>query len=225
MYRISTKNMDTEDKPTWKTYAMDLWKQKPYLCSGVAVSVVSVLGIIYEYQSNYFHYQAHYETNVYDTEIFAHIQSYCLSIPEEDMVADPKARGRLMYVLDEPDICALIYHPEVLQKIRDITDNPLLVPCEEIPIEYRRYPLGSGMHWHADKKMLSDQRQYECVIVVENSSDSVIVVEQRLYQYRIATEANSLFLVQAQGVKHMVTPVTRGTRSILKFALKEEENV
>ena len=224
--------MDIEDKPTswsWggmKTYAMDLWKQKPYLCSGIAVSVVSVLGIIYEYQSNYFHYQAHYETNIYDPETFAQIQSFCLAIPEEDMIADTKARGRLMYKLDhEPDICALIYHPDVLQKIRDITDNPLLVPCEEIPIEYRRYPLGTGMHWHSDNKMFPDQRQYECVIVVENTSDSVTVVEQRLYQYRIATEANSLFLVQAQGVKHMVTPVTRGTRSILKFALKEEENV
>ena len=215
--------MDIEDKPSsWKTQIMDICKQKPYLCSGIAATMVSVLGIIHIYQSNWFHYNAVYETDMYECGIFDQIQSYCLSIPDSDMIPDRKAQGRLMYLLPE-EIYSLIYHPEIMQKIRDSTDNPLLVPCEEIPIEYRRYPLGVGMHWHSDRQMLSDQRQYECVIVVENSSDSVIVVEQRLYQYRIATEANSLFLVQAQGVKHMVTPVTRGTRSILKFALKEED--
>ena len=198
-------------------------QKSPYMWSGIAVAVVSIVGLIYKYQTNWFHYNAYYETDIYDPKTFDKIQSYCQAIPEEDMIIDTKARGRLMYVLDEPDICALIYHPDVLQKIRDITDNPLLVPCEEIPIEYRRYPTGVGMHWHKDKQMFTDQRQYECVIVVENSSDSVTVVDKHWYQYPIATVANSLFLVQAQGVKHMVTHVTRGTRSVLKFALKEED--
>ena len=86
----------------------------------------------------------------------------------------------------------------------------------EFPIEHRIYPNGSkGMHWHIDTLMY-DLPQYEAVFTINNNSDSVTEWLDNNIK-RQWTEPNSLLLVKAQGHYHHVTPVTNGSREILKL--------
>lgn len=96
-----------------------------------------------------------------------------------------------------------------------VLDLPLC-PCP-IPIEYRKYPIGGGMKWHRDTNLYD--RQYECVYTVTNTSDSFTMHKDFFgRQHATWTEPNSLLVVQAEGVMHGVTPVSRGERTIIKFA-------
>ena len=67
------------------------------------------------------------------------------------MIDDTKASGRLMYVIKNEDpILKNIYNDDFIEKIRKLTGNPNLIPCMEVPVEYRKYIRGSFMNWHKD---------------------------------------------------------------------------
>ena len=86
--------------------------------------------------------------------------------------------------------------------------------------EYRVYYTGSrGMDWHRDQRVLSLD-YYECVLTLFNDSDSVFEYKDRLGVTRtIRPTVNTLIMLKPEGVKHRVTPVTRGNREILKFVV------
>jgi hypothetical protein len=142
------------------------------------------------------------------------------------MVIDYKATNRLMYQFDNNNkntqlLQSFIFNNNFIQKVRNLTNNYKLVPCLKIPIEYRKYTKGSYMKWHSDAKILSDQLQYECVITLTNTSNSFTLFDKILYIDKIYTEPNSLIVVRANGISHMVTETTTGERTILKFVFYE----
>ena len=137
------------------------------------------------------------------------------------MQIDEKAIGRLMYTFPTNDpIYSLVYNPDFIQKMRQLTKNPNLVPALEVPIEYRKYLVGSSMDWHRDTQMLPDQNQYECVITLTNTSDSVTLFEKLDSIENISSDPNSIVIVRANGIRHKVTETTRGERTILKGVMK-----
>jgi hypothetical protein len=95
--------------------------------------------------------------------------------------------------------------------------EPLSAGHEKLPIEYRKYPIGSsGMDWHRDTPLIG--KQYECVYTVTNTSDSFTLYKDWLGRVHSKwTEPGSLVIVRAGGVLHSVTPVHKGERTIVKF--------
>ena len=169
-----------------------------------------------------FNKTAVYSENIYNKSQFHIIQNYCQAIKNSQMVYDPKATGRGMYVIDNADpIIPLIYNKQFINKVRTLTGNKKLKPCLTVPVEYRKYVVGSHMDWHKDTQMVSGQLQYECVITVKNNSDS-----HTLFMYndgirKISSTPNSLLIVRANGVNHKVTPLENGERTILKLVFCE----
>jgi hypothetical protein len=165
-----------------------------------------------------------YEQNALSGSYFKKISQICGLIKKNEMTLDPKASGRLMYTFKNFDpIHKLIYNKPFIEKVRRITQNPNLVPCLEIPIEYRIYEKGSYMDWHKDTIMLPDQYQYECVITISNTSDSRSLFNKDGHIQAVSSEPNSIIIVQANGVMHKVEKTTTGERSILKLVFKENK--
>ena len=139
------------------------------------------------------------------------------------MVTDPKrVHGRGMYEFrNEDPILKTIFNKTLIHKIRKATGNNKLRPCFEIPIEYRKYFIGSYMNWHRDTPMLPDQLQYECVITIQNNADSKTLIEQNTGVKTLQTAPNSILIVRANGVNHKVTKLTKGLRTIIKLVFCE----
>lgn len=114
---------------------------------------------------------------------------------------------------------AMFSSPQVLQWFRDVFQDPTLDVSHRLPIEFRRYPTGSqGMKWHKDTPL---GQKYECVYTVANTSDSHTMYRDFWGRtHSVWTEPNSLVVLQPNGVWHGVTPVTRGERTIIKFAIE-----
>ena len=95
----------------------------------------------------------------------------------------------------------------------------------DFPIEYRIYPKNSkGMNLHSDT-LLYDLPQYEAIYTIHNHSDSLTKWEdENNTEYSVWTKPNSMLIVKAAGLRHMVTPVTTGTRSILKLIYTQSDN-
>jgi hypothetical protein len=166
--------------------------------------------------------EAVYKENIYSNKDFNTILKYASTIKDSDMSYDPKATGRAMYVISNSNpIISTICSDDLINQIRKITGNKNLKPCLEIPIEYRKYVIGSYMDWHKDTKMLPDQLQYECVITLTNNSDSYTLLEYNTGIKKLITKPNSLLVVRANGINHKVTPLTKGTRTILKIVFSE----
>ena len=188
--------------------------------------IVFMIGIlIYVYNKYYFDFDGVYEENIFSPEKFNKIKNLCEKIHDSSMTLDPKASGRMMYTLKPDDpLVKLVNTQDFTQKVRDLTGNPNLAHCPQIPMEYRKYVVGSYMDWHKDTIMLNDQLQYECVITITNTSDSKTLMDKSLYTSSIETQPNSLLIVRAQGVKHKVTKLTQGERTIIKLVFCEPSN-
>ena len=104
--------------------------------------------------------------------------------------------------------------------------NNYNVTKSDFPIEYRIYPTNSkGMRWHSDT-LLYDLPQYEAIYTIHNNSDSLTKWEdENNKEYSVWTKPNSMLIVKAAGLRHMVTPVTTGTRSILKLIYTQSSNI
>lgn len=173
-------------------------------------------------KSTDFNKEAVYQEHIYNPTTFRKLLDYAHKIKDTDMIHDPKATGRAMYVISESDpIIKLICNSELIDKVRKITNNPKLKPCLQIPIEYRKYVIGSYMDWHKDTQMLPNQLQYECVITLENTSDSHTLLAYNSGIKNIATNPNSLLVVRANGVSHKVTQLQSGFRTIFKLVFCE----
>ena len=166
--------------------------------------------------------EAVYKQRVYDKEDFIKILAYAKKIKESDMILDPKATGRLMYVINNNHpIVAVICSNELINQVKKITGNKNLKPNMDIPIEYRKYVVGSHMDWHKDTQILPDQLQYECVITLTNGSDSFTLLKYENGVKKISTKPNSVLIVRAKGITHKVTRLGKGERTILKIVFSE----
>jgi len=164
-----------------------------------------------------------YHKHLYNPITFQSIQRFCNKIPKSSLKIDPEptAQGRLTYSFENTDPCVKqIVNDELITSMRQLTGIPTLELCTEIPIEYRVYGPGSSMNWHTDRQMLPHQLQYECVITLKNTSDSETLLKLGRKIQPLRPEPNSLFVVRAKGIQHSVSPLTKGSRSILKVAFK-----
>jgi len=189
--------------------------------------ILIIILIVYEYNVNFFNYSYIYEKNIYTNKEFNNILSICNTISTDNMILDIKATNRLMYLFKEDDektelLQSLLFNKKFIKKIRKLTGNYDLYPCLKVPIEYRKYSRGSYMNWHSDTKILKNQYQYECVLTLTNNSDSLTLMDNMLYNDEISTEPNSLMIVRAHGIRHMVTETQNGERTILKFVFYEK---
>ncbi len=195
-----------------------------YLLVIVILSFI-LLSTFYLYKTSFFTHSGIYCKNILPTDDFEELLQICSKYNETNMVNDPKANGRLMHIIPVQDpIYNFLFKPAFIQKIKNLCGNMKLTPCLEVPIEYRKYNIGSNMVWHRDVQMLSNQLQYECVITLENTSDSKTIMKNLfgLFTKEISTEPNSLIVVRAKGVEHCVTTTRQGKRTILKFVFCEE---
>ena len=193
----------------------------------ISIIILIIIIIVYEYNINFFNYSYIYEKNILDKKQFYNILTLCNTINIEDMTLDPKATNRLMYKFERDDekielIQSLLFNKKFVEKIRNLTGNYNLYPCLKVPIEYRKYSEGSYMNWHRDTQILKDQYQYECVLTLTNNSDSLTLMDNVFYNDEISTEPNSLMIVRAHGIRHMVTKTQNGERTILKFVFYEK---
>jgi len=117
-------------------------------------------------------------------------------------------------------------------------DDMVLAP--DVPIEVRVYEKpGAGMGWHVDDVLYRPVPQVEVVYTMENTSDCLTSwrttsppTEERGRRVvttegcegiattttSVRTTPNSVLILGAGGVEHMVTPLTYGKRTILKMA-------
>jgi len=157
-----------------------------------------------------------YEKNAYSNETFQKIKNICKTIRNDEMEIDFPTK-RLIYKFPETHpIFNIVYNENFIHKIRKICGNHKLVPCLELPIEYRKYQIGSEFQWHRDTFIVNDQ--HECVITLTNSSDSLTIMDNMLWHKQIASEQNSLMVVRSRGIRHKVTKCKKGERTILKVA-------
>jgi hypothetical protein len=120
--------------------------------------------------------------------------------------------------------------------VNKVMRDPPTFPCEEnlknqfykispdIPVEIRLYETpGAGMDWHTDDVLYRPIPQLEVIVTIENNSDCVTcwrpqrAIDEGSIE-RVETEPGSVLLLQAGGVPHCVTPLSRGRRVILKCA-------
>ena len=197
-----------------------------------AIYILLIICIItfvfaHEYHTNPFAYTIDYKKDIYPEDIFRAISEICNTIRKEEMAVEENEMRRLIYSFKkyEPkfvQLKPLLFSDTLIDYIRRVTGKPL-EPCLTIPVEYRKYLEGSHMPWHSDIKMLKRQYQYECVITIHNTSDSITQVHNLLYIKDIHSEPNSLMITRAHGPVHKVTPVTCGERSIIKFAFYDPQ--
>ena len=92
-------------------------------------------------------------------------------------------------------------------------------------ISPRKYEIGDFMEWHSDYSSypISNTLEYECILVLENTSDSItqFKVEDRIEDY-VSKEGDLLILCR-QGIEHQVTKVTKGNRLTLKFTACDKD--
>ena len=118
--------------------------------------------------------------------------------------------------LTSPNIYNIIKKYE--SKIKKLTKNSKIYLANNFPIEYRKYVKGDFMNKHRDL-LLYKIPQYECVLTLSNTTDSVTDIED----YKISAKPNSLIILRANGAEHKVTMVTKGERKFLKFIFTETD--
>ncbi|KAJ1457444.1 hypothetical protein M885DRAFT_586670 [Pelagophyceae sp. CCMP2097] len=108
----------------------------------------------------------------------------------------------------------------VVQRLNKLTGLELRPEGDAVPLELRLYGAGAFMEWHVDDCLLPGN-QVEVVYTVDNDSDSKT---QWLVQGAVVeeqTEPNSVVIIMANGPQHQVTPLRRGSRSIIKAVFSD----
>ena len=129
------------------------------------------------------------------------------------------AEGRKGTLIQKDNVISRLCNSNIIKRKLKLPEHTF--PAD-IPVEYRVYPIGSYMDWHADTTLYA-KPQYEIVFTVFNTSDSKTLWydPKTLEVNTIQTKPNSVIIVRADDVKHCVTPITRGSRGILKFVYTE----
>tara|TARA_B000000475_G_scaffold221447_1_gene184694 strand:+ start:2708 stop:3271 length:564 start_codon:yes stop_codon:yes gene_type:complete len=111
-----------------------------------------------------------------------------------------------------------IHDPYVYDMLGRIAPRGYWV-SREVPPEYRVYFTGSsGMAWHRDQRVI-DGDYLEAVLTLHNTSDSEFEHKALFGTRSIRPRVGTLVMVKPGGIYHRVTPVTTGSREILKFVL------
>ena len=178
--------------------------------------LIPILLIIY-IQYNSLDNKNLYELEVLPADIYQILLLECNKLSlfnEKNDIAPGRQR---VFVTKDSDISKIINSKRMNKIVRDLVGNKVQSASELIPIEVRKYPLGSHMKWHRDE-LMHDSRQYECVLTIDNISDSITeYIDLFGVIHSIKTEPNSLMITRADGALHHVTPISYGSRTIIKF--------
>jgi len=156
---------------------------------------------------------------------FSDIAKYCKTL-DSKLENDSRVKSRKTYMCDaktDASLYYMIYSSHLFQQMRKILKKDTIF-ASEFPIEYRKYETGSeGMPWHQDKP-LYNQPYYECVLTLENNSDSIFEFNVDDTIHSVEPKPNSLVLVKPSSIYHRVSPLEKGERTILKFIFLLNEN-
>jgi hypothetical protein len=95
-------------------------------------------------------------------------------------------------------------HGSLLQLFQKITSRDYEL-SNEIPVEIRTYEKkGACMQWHVDD-VLTDPPQLEVVWTLQNTSDCCTMYRTPDATMQVETDANSVLLLRAGGVRHCVS--------------------
>ena len=161
-----------------------------------------------------------YIENFFSEEDFAKIKHECYKLSH--YLTEEKnttAENRISTIVSDDNKIAKLCNSETAKKKLKIPEN---TSPADVPIELRKYKIGGAMDWHKDT-VLYTKPQYEMVYTVHNTSDSKTMWydPDKRKVHEIETKPNSMIVVKADDVQHCVSPVTKGDRSIIKFAYTE----
>ncbi|GAB5370647.1 hypothetical protein AAMO2058_001510900 [Amorphochlora amoebiformis] len=126
------------------------------------------------------------------------------------------ARGREGMVAPKNScVHSILTSKEVTQQI--VKEIGTKVFPADFPIEIRRYTFGGRMRWHEDD-ILYAKPQFEAILTVENKGS---LSKTEWFQNdgtisSVSSRPNSLLVIKAGEIRHRVTPVLRGRRTIVK---------
>ena len=205
-----------------------LERASAWLCSGKMVTAITRrahtwLGAAVEKPHTYFLIVKQMTIQIYD-DFFTlrNFNEISESVSRMKPGRDKRSNQRLFCVLDydsDENIYYIIYKN---RKLRNRIEKSFslkhgLRKTPQFPIEYRIYPKGSkGMQKHRDVSLFSPH-SIECVLTIKNNSDSKFVYEDEDGWVEVTPKPNQLIVVKSNGALHFVSPVNRGSRSILKF--------
>ena len=158
--------------------------------------------------------------SAYDYTIFNNIQQYCNKL-NNNLKLDNRYNTRKTYFcspVKDKYLYDLIYSKKFMDFIKK-SCNLSYCSYSDFPIEYRKYETGSeGMCWHKDKSLFN-KSYYECVLTINNTSNSRFLFEFNNNIYTIIPRNNLLVLVKPNTINHKVTKLDYGDRYFLKFII------
>eukprot|EP01061_Rhynchopus_euleeides_P027881 TRINITY_DN4530_c0_g3_i1.p1 TRINITY_DN4530_c0_g3~~TRINITY_DN4530_c0_g3_i1.p1 ORF type:complete len:304 (+),score=57.55 TRINITY_DN4530_c0_g3_i1:96-1007(+) len=164
-----------------------------------------------------------YKEGVLNQGVFDKLQQEVLRL-EGRALSSPYDKRRKLIVDIRSNITKVMYSGEMTQVMRDLTQDPKLIPAFNFPVEVRVYDKSVGMQWHRDLRLFRN-RQYEVVFTIENNDDATSEYYKRDSSQvsTLVTKPNSLVTLRADGVRHRVPPVRTGRRVILKAVYIRDE--
>ena len=161
-----------------------------------------------------------YLPNFLHPDDFAAVRRECRALaPKLKAELNTVAVGRLgCYLPRGSATAAILSSAEVARALTERLRSPAPLFASDFPMELRTYAKSAHMPWHKDEQ-LYEVPQWEIILTVENTSDSVTQWRDaggKLHER--ATDANSVLAVLAEAWDHRVTPARTGSRSIIKFA-------
>lgn len=181
------------------------------------LGLIIVIYILFFYDDSF---GIKYIENFFPEEDFLMIQRECSKLVKKlKDEENPIAPNRLSVNIPNNNYIARQCNSMETKRKLKIPEN---TEPSDIPVEYRKYPLGGSMNWHKDV-VLYTHPQYEMVYTVDNTSDSKTLWydPKNKKVNEIETKPNSMIVIKADDIQHCVTPVTQGERSIIKFAYKQ----
>jgi hypothetical protein len=127
-----------------------------------------------------------------------------------------RTQSRTLSPKEDPE--TLTFINQALARVGLEIDNPVLHP--------RLYQQGDFMDWHSDYDHLPFdicRHQYECTLVLFNSSDSVTCFKDHITGQidSYSSHAGELLVVRRHGIRHSVSPITNeGHRMMIKISCK-----
>ena len=159
-----------------------------------------------------------YIKNAYNDDTFNEIKKQLKQF-KKFLSKDNRTPGRKTICINKSHkINKLLFNTKFIKSLENMISTKL--KKTSYPVEYRKYFTGSnGIHWHKDK-LLFTEPQFELVLTIDNTSDSVTQLKEELgVLHSIKTKPNSIILVKANTVLHKVTKVKSGERYIVKYIL------
>jgi hypothetical protein len=167
-------------------------------------------------------------SNFFSKNDFDKIKSYCKNLKVKDDKRNSYRKTICLNKSSHHNLYNLIYNNEkFMNLIKKISKDKKIKKYPSYPIEYRIYPTHyNGMAWHKDASLFSPNA-LEIVLTLSNTSDSKFLWKTDELHPKINEIKpldNTLVILEQNSILHKVTPVSFGTRTILKFIVEYNDS-